>query len=683
MKTPKAEEKTKYRNREIDWLNFNYRVLQEAMDKTNPLMERIKFLAIFSSNLDEFFRVRVSKLRQIKKIKKSVRKPLELKPNKLLRKILVKVHKQQELFGQVYREQIVPKLKEHDIHILEAQNFNEKQIEFLQTFFHDKIAPYLKIIRKQDININSFENGKLYIMAVTDPDEELHFIPVESQIDSGRFIELPPTYNSFSTTFLEDVIKLNADLLFPEKRIKSMYNLKISRDAELYLEDEYEGEWIQQIYDSLAERQKGQPTRLLYENKMPKSIQKKIRELLGLGKVDMVQGGERHNFSDFFGFKIPMEKPELYYKPLPPLSHRKFEKAGNYFELIKDQDQIIHFPYQSFNYLEKWVAQAASDEKVTTIKISLYRVAKDSNLTNALLRALENEKQVTLFVEAKARFDESNNLKWGKTFEEKGGKVFYSFPNVKVHSKILYVERKEEKGFQAYAYIGTGNFNAKTAKIYCDHGLFTASTKITNDLGQVFRVLERELLVPKLKTLLVSPYNSRLGFEQLIQNEIENANNGKFASISAKMNSLEDKRMIDWLYKASNAGVQINLIVRGFCCLIPGIEGLSENIRVTSIVDRFLEHDRIFLFQNGGKEKMYMGSADWMTRNLDKRIEVITPILDSKVFHKLKQILKIQFSDNVKARLIDSRENNCIEKRSNDEKIIRSQYALYEFLKIR
>jgi len=420
---------------------------------------------------------------------------------------------------------------------------------------------------------------------------------------------------------------------------------------------------------------------LLYEGGMPKNVRKRIRKSLALGKVDMFKGGAHHNFSDFFSFPNPANTSGLEYVEMPPLQQKDFEQAESIFDLIRKKDRLLHFPYQQFGYLEKWLFEAANDAKVVSIDISLYRIAKESQLTSALLKALENKKQVTIFVEGKARFDEENNIKWGIQFQKKGAEVFYSFPNVKVHSKILYIKRKEGNNIRGYAYIGTGNFNAKTSKIYCDHALFTSKKKIGKDLEQVFRVLKRELILPKLKTLLISPYNTRQRFEKLIRTEMANARKGLPAKIIIKMNSLEDKKMIELLYKASNAGVQIKLLVRGFCCLVPQVVGQSENIEVISIVDRFLEHARVFLFHNNGKEKLFMGSADWMTRNLDKRIEVLVEFTDKGIFNEMKELLRIQFSDNLKARIIDGKGTNSYVQSKTGEPNIRSQYAIYESLK--
>ncbi len=399
----------------------------------------------------------------------------------------------------------------------------------------------------------------------------------------------------------------------------------------------------------------------------------------------MIPGGEYHNLSDFFAFPNPFDDNRLSYPPKPPLDHPVLSRTPDIFDTILQKDQLVHFPYQKFDVVEKFIQKAATDESVIAIKMSLYRIAKSSELSNALLKALGNGKRVMLFVEAQARFDEENNIKWGRIFEQHGAQVFFSVPNIKVHSKILMVEREVEDKVQRLAFIGTGNFNAKTAKLYCDHGLFTADKKITKDLAQVFAVLERKIIAPKLKRLLVSPFTTRITLLEHIDKEIENASAGIPAKITLKMNGLEDKGMIKALYKASEAGVEVRLLVRGFCCLVPKAkQDLLPNekpILITSILDRYLEHGRIYLFENGGEQKMYIGSADWMTRNLDRRIEVLTPILDTDIFNELRDILKLQLSDNAKARIIDTHDTNQKMPSKPEESYIRSQYAIYDYLK--
>lgn len=672
----------RFRHRDLNWLSFNERVLQEAGDQVNPLFERIKFLAIFSSNLDEYFRVRVSQLRQIKRVKKSIRKKLALRPNKLTKKIIAEVKHQQDKFGTIYYEQIIPELEKNNIYILDADHYKKNHLKFIRSNFNEKIEQHINPITL-DLNIENelfLENSVLYLLVTFKDENQLGIvnIPVEK---CGRFVMMDGKRDGHHITYLDEIVRHETYKLYPENEITGIFEIKLSRDAELYIDDVYNGVLAEKIYESLQQRTDGQPTRLLYDASMPKPIQKKIRKLLKLGKIDMMPGGKYHNFKDFFSFPDPTNNPKLHYKELKPIPHHTLEKSKDYFETIAKKDQSLHFPYMSFDYVENFLKQAAVDEHVTDIKISLYRVADESVLTSSLLKALDNGKKVTVFVEAKARFDEKNNIIWGRKFKEKGANVIYSYPKVKVHSKIMMVCRKEGDDATRYAYIGTGNFNSETSKIYCDHAIFTANKEITKELNRLFKVLEGELIIPREKKLLISPFSTRQEFTKLIYNEIENARDGKTAKITAKMNSLEDEEMIELLYRASNAGVEIRMLIRGFTCLIPGIKGMSENIYITSVVDRFLEHGRMYLFENNGNELLFYGSADWMDRNLNRRIEVISPVLDSDIKKEFIDILKIQLNDNVKARIQEPSEANEYVKRTKAEDKIRSQYAIYEYLK--
>ncbi|WP_034925102.1 polyphosphate kinase 1 [Gillisia sp. CAL575] len=673
-----ASTETRLRHRDLNWLSFNERVLQEAEDDINPLYERLKFLAIFSSNLDEYFRVRVSQLRQIKKVEKSIRKKLALRPNKFTKQILEEVKLQQNKFGEIFHEQIIPQLAENGIYLIESEVFDEAQHVHAKKYYKDKVTEFLKpeII---DLNKDSelfLTNNVLYFVVTFKDENKLGIVNIPTK-ECGRFVQ----FNNNTITFLDDIIRNMIPEIFPKESVSGIFEIKMSRDAELYIEDEFEGVLAEKIYASLAQRTDGQATRLLYDADIDKVVHKKLRKLLNLGKIDMMPGGRYHNFSDFFSFPDPSNNPKLHFEELPALKHNVLGNTEDYFQAIAQKDQSLHFPFMSFNYVEKFLEQAASDPDVEAIKISLYRVADESQLTSSLIKAIENGIKVTIFVEAKARFDEANNIVWGRKFEEKGAKVIYSYPKIKVHSKIMLVKRRENGKSKRYAYIGTGNFNSKTSKIYCDHAIFTADKRVTKELDRIFKVLDGKLIVPREKHLFISPFSTRRNFTKLIMNEIQFALEGKKASIVAKMNSLEDEEMIELLYKASNAGVKIRLLIRGFTSLIPGVKGMSENIYITSIIDRFLEHGRIYLFENNGDEQIFFGSADWMGRNLDRRIEVITPIFDEDIAQEFKDILKIQLSDNVKARIQDKNESNNYVAKKAGEKAIRSQYEIYEYLK--
>ncbi len=658
-------------NRDLSWLRFNHRVLQEAADQRNPLYERLKFLAIFSSNLDEFFEVRVSNIRQIKKLDKPLRKKLITKPNKLLKEIKKEVFRQQEEFGKIYEKQILPALKENGISILSFENYTKAHKDFAEKYYEKHLSGALTLkLKDQESQDGLFiENEKLYLMTMT-PSQDLIWVKIPE--DSDRFVILPSSKGQHHISFVDDILKCQLYQFYQTP----FYSIKISRDAELYIEDEYSGNLLEKIESSLSNRDTGQVTRALIDSTMPSDMIQKLHKVLDINDTDIVPGGRFHNLKDFFGFPNPTDH-QLSFQELAPKKQAAFVKAKNLFKLIKTKDRLLQFPYESFDEVVRFVEEAAKDSKVTNIKMTLYRVSKKSAIAKALLSAVQNGKQVMVFIETKARFDEANNIKWGKKLAEAGANVIYSYPGIKVHSKIMYIERAEENKTQGYAYIGTGNFNEKTSRIYTDYGLFTANGKITKELSKVFQVLERKLIVPKTKNLLISPFSSRSTFVELIENEIDLANDGKPASITLKLNSLQDQKMIKMLYKASNAGVKVRLLVRGICCLVAGVEGQSENIFITSVVDRFLEHGRVYMFGNGGKEKMYIGSADWMTRNLDHRIEVITPILDPDIFQEIKNSVQLQLDDHVKARIVDANQENKYVGTSKDEG---SQLLIYNGL---
>lgn len=679
---------SKYYHRDLSWLRFNHRVLQEVADKRNPLYERIKFMAIFSSNLDEFFRVRVSDIRQIKDLDKSIRKKLVSKPNRVLAEIKVQVDLLQEEFGAIFQNEIIPDLEKEGIHLIKYKDFSEAQKrvaeDYFETFLKAKIDFGSSVFStKSSVFV---ENESSYITACISKDK---FQMVQIPKDEPRFFVFPSApkdKKSVSTTenddyyitFIDDIIKYNLYRTQPELDL-SYYAIKISRDAELYIEDEFSGNLMEKIKESLPMRETGQATRVLIDERMPENFQKILKKALDVTNIDVVHGGTYHNFKDFFSFPNPTQK-NLYFEELPPIDHPVTSKYRSMFEAIDTKDQLMHFPYQSFEPVIKLLEEAADDPKVTTIKMTLYRVAEVSRLNDAIARAAKNGKKVIIFMEVKARFDEQNNLKWGNIFKENGAQVLYSYPGIKVHSKIIYIERQVGEDVKPYGYIGTGNFNEDTATVYTDFGLMTNNRKITEDLNRLFLVLEGIFIVPKAKKLLISPFNMRNKFVGLVENEIHLAQAGKEAYMILKMNSLEDKKMIKLLYEASNKGVKINLLVRGMCSLVPGIKGQSKNIKVTSILDRFLEHGRIYIFGNGGDEKIYIGSADWMTRNLTHRIEVITPVLDPDNHKIIRDVIDIEIADNVKARIIDAQQKNDYVKLGKKPEV-RSQYEIYEYFK--
>jgi len=596
---------TNFYNRELSWLSFNYRVLQEAKDPSVPLYERIKFLAIYSSNLDEFFRVRIASLRSLLRLKKKTQKKLQFNPEELLRKIHKTVYKQQEEFGKIYREQIIPQLEKENIFIVRDDQLFPNHKDFLKDFFERELKPYLQPILL-DKKIETFLQNKAIYIAVRlaslkTPESEnkkkkrLRYALIEVPADKlERFTILPEAEEKKFLIFLDDIIKLFLSDLFPGYTIDSAFSIKLTRDAELYIDDEFEGDLLEKIKKSLGKRKTGVPSRFLYDSQMPKDFLKYLRTCLKLDKDDLIPGGKYHNFNDFFSFPNLGGK-HLEYEPIIPLQSKILEKHKSMFKAITQQDILLHYPYQSYDYVIRFIDEAAKDENVNSIYITLYRVASNSLVVKALSRASANGKKVTAFVEVKARFDEESNFSCAEELQKAGVKVFYSFPGLKVHSKVCLVSRLENEKKVYYGYFSTGNFNEKTARIYSDLGLFTKDERLTIEARKVFDVLTKQKDKEKFVNLLVAPFNLRSILEELIDKEIENSAAGKKAYIILKINSLEDRKMIKHLYKASKAGVKITLIIRGICCLIP-----DKNIKAISIVDRFLEHSRVFIFCDGG-----------------------------------------------------------------------------------
>ena len=660
----------KYFNRDLSWLRFNHRVLQEIKDKRNPLFERMKFAAIYASNLDEFFEVRISEIRRIKTLDKPLRKRLITKPNKLLKKIKKNINALGLEFNDALFDDLFPELKAAGVNFV-FPYFDKATSDFCVEYFQKHFAGHLEL--KQDFNSDEdrlfIKNGNVYLAGISDgkllicqlPEKSPRFIKIEG-VDGNIFI------------FLDDLIKLN----LTKKYGADFYSFKASRDAELYIEDEYSGDLKEKIKNSLSNRETGQISTAMIDKDMPVVLKEVLFEKLNISETDIILGGQYHRLKDLFGVPLP-DVPEHEMPKLPAVRSSEITCYQCIFKATKDGDKLLYFPYESFQEIVRLVSEAATGEEVTLIKMTLYRVSKNSAIAQELLKALANGKEVCVFIETKARFDESNNIYWGEKLKAAGANVIYSYPGIKVHTKIMYIERKELQSKRAYAYIGTGNFNEKTSKVYTDYGLLTADKKITSEISQVFQLLERKIIVPKLKKLLVSPFNTRSTFIKKIHTEIENQKNGKESWIILKMNSLQDTEMIETLYEASQAGVKINLLVRGICCLRPGIEGLSENIEVISIVDRFLEHGRVYMFANGGQPDMYIGSADWMTRNLDHRIEVLTPISNKSVFEKIKHTIDLQLNDTVKARVIDEDQTNKYVSMQDDFQQS-SQHKIYSYI---
>lgn len=682
----------KFFNRELSWLSFNHRVLQESKDPDTPLYEKIKFLSIFSSNLDEFFRVRVASLRALLDLKKKTQKELKFDVEKLIGKLQKTVVKMQEEYGSTYFNIIKPELEKNNIFLVDHTQLNSLQKEFVSELFNTQIVPHImpmiivkkkitpflrnqrlylavKLTAKHTSNTAKVLKNKRYIYAIVE-------IPTNH---INRFILLPKIGNNNYIIFLDDVLRFFLPQIFYGYNIHQSFSIKLTRDAELYIEDEFSGNLLDKIKKSLAKRSSGAPSRFLYDKAMPVTFLNYLKESLLLSEEDLYPGSKYHNFSDFFNFPNPGFK-QLYYPDLKPIKSKELDELSNIFESVSVKDYLLYYPYQSYDYVINAIEQASKDPKVKSIKITQYRAAKDSRIVNALIKAAHRGKDVTAFVEVKARFDEELNIISAEEMQKAGVKVLYSLPGLKVHAKIALITRIEGNELKNYAYLSTGNFNEKTARLYTDYGFFTSNPDLTFEVERVFEYLEGKDPGYTFKHLLVAQYGMRQGFITMIENEIANANKGLYAAITCKLNSLEDERIIKKLYEASKAGVKINMIVRGICCLIPGIIGMSENISVISIVDRFLEHDRVYIFNNGGNEKIYLSSADWMKRNLSRRIEVAFPVYEPILKKLIKDIIDIKFSDNVKARIIDEKQTNQF-KRNGEEILHRSQYEIYDFLK--
>ena len=679
--------------RDTSWLDFNARVLQEASDPRVPLYERIRFLAIYSSNLDEFYRVRVSSLRQFKKLPKSERRQLfDFRPKRELKTIRKIVHRQQLEFGRIFREEILPQLAEENIHLIHSDEMSESQREFAAEYFDRNIRQHLDLhwLPNEDVDhgereLPFLDNAQL-CLAVTlrEKDaiarEEIALVPIPVQ-ECGRFLVLPSPESDpegYYVIFLDSVIRANLSR-YMERDVDFGYCFKLSRDAELYINNEFDGDLLRKIEHSLESRDWGLPTRFLYDEDMPKWVLKRLKKVLHLSKYDMIPGARYHNFNDFFSFPQPPDHEHLAYEPLPPLPHPQLEHAKSVMDVMRATDILLSFPYQKYDYVPRLIREAADDPQVTRIRITLYRVAKNSEVVKNLLYALQQGKEVEAFVEAKARFDEASNLYWGNEMKEAGAYVRYSYPAVKVHTKLLHIRRKSESGETSdYTYIGTGNFNEKTAKIYADHALLTTRPAIGLDVERVFDLLRGRLIIPRCNHLLVAPFNMQEEFLNLIDREIAIAKGGGHAYLFLKMNSLEEEVMIAKIREAARAGVEVRMIVRGICRLRPS---KRENIQIISIVDRFLEHARIFIFGNNGSEKVYMGSADWMDRNLYRRVEVVTPIYDNLIRLELRRIMDIQWRDNQRARLVSTDRLNQYRTALPGQGHFRAQIDLYNYFK--
>ena len=685
------ENSHKYFKRDISWLSFNYRVLLEAEDETLPIYERIKFLSIYSSNLEEFYEIRVAEHRGVI-MKKNFTEESGAEAEETLAEITEEVNRQQREYYRIFSK-VLQELNRQDIYLYQDSRPEPFHEEFVHNFFNEEVFPFLSPVMIQAGDIRTFiRDRRLYLVIrmvkkskrMAEPDYVPDYYYALMKIPYAkvpRFIELPTHEGKHYIMFIDDIIRANLSSIFPGYVVESCYSIKISRDADIYLDDEKGGNIVENIRKKVKKRKIGALSRFMYDSNMPDDFLAFICNAFGITTDDLVLGGRYNNLQDLIKLPNPRGK-ELEQQVPSPMRVPFLDEMGSVFRAVKKRDILLHFPYQSFDYLIRFLMEAAFDPKVDEIKITQYRVAENSAVINTLISAAQNGKKVTVFVELKARFDEENNMSTAERMEQAGIRIIYSIPGLKVHAKVAVILRKDtEDGCKRrdFAYLSTGNFNEKTARIYSDMALLTSNAELITDINKVFAVLEGKLAGPTFRHLLVARFNMVPELTRMIHREIEHVKAGRKGRIVLKMNGLHDQNMINELYNASETGVEIDLIVRGICCLVPN-RPFSANIKVTRIVDMFLEHSRIWYFYNDGEEELFLTSADWMRRNLNRRIETAFPILNAEIKRNIIDILNIQLQDNVKACLIDEHLHNNFKRDGNPVKV-RAQLAVYEYLK--
>ncbi|QMV13490.1 polyphosphate kinase 1 [Vibrio spartinae] len=674
-----------YIEKELSWLSFNERVLQEAADKSVPLIERIRFLGIFSNNLDEFYKVRFADVKRRLLIDREHGGNSTYKH--LLSKMQSKALKLNLEFEELYND-LIKEMARRRIFLVNETQLDEFQERWVKKYFKSEVIQHITpwLLNEEADMLQFLKDEYAYIAVELNTDEHSHYALIEIPTNHlPRFIMVPEQKGKQRKTImlLDNIIRYCLDDIFRgffEYDQLNGYAIKMTRDAEYDLSHEVEHSLLEQMSEGLSQRLTAMPVRFVYESTMPKEMLHFLCDKLKISNYDsLLPGGRYHNFRDFISFPN-VGRNYLENKPMPPLKCADFLGFDNSFDAIKEQDILLYYPYHSFEHISELVRQASFDPKVLSIKINIYRVAKDSKLMHSLIHAVMNGKQVTVVVELQARFDEEANIEWSRILTEAGVHVIFGAPGLKIHSKLLLISRKEEDEIIRYAHIGTGNFHEKTARIYTDFSLLTADPEITNEVRSVFGYIENPYRPVKFRHLIVSPRNSRARLNELLDNEITNAKANKKATITLKVNNLVDRELNNKLYEASSAGVQIKMVIRGMCSLVPGIEGVSDNIQIISIVDRFLEHPRVIITHNDGDPQVYISSADWMTRNIDHRIEVAAPIRDKRLKKRIIDLINIHFTDTVKARWIDKEMSNRYVNRGNRKKI-RSQIAIYDYLK--
>jgi polyphosphate kinase len=676
----------KTQNKEISWLSFNERVLQEADSPDVPLIERMKFLGICSSNLDEFYRVRVATLNRLIFLGKKAKKVIGEDPKKILKEVIRITRHQHEEFDRIFKN-LTESLAKENIFIITENELSPEQGEFVKSYFHAEVRPKLIPIMIDQVKDHLQLKDRTIYLAISlskkDIPDQKQYAMIEIPSDVlPRYVILPSDPGKNYIIMLDDVIRhnlANVFSIFPYDEFHA-YTVKVTRDAELDLDDDISESYIEKMNKSLKQRKAGNPVRFIHDSEMPAALLGLLKKKINLSEEDtIIAGSKYHNNRDLMSFPAVGTR-YLRYPKIVPLIHKDFQQDRSMLKSIRKKDILLHYPYNAFNHIIDLLREASIDPKVSSIQMTIYRVAKNSSVLNALINAVKNGKNVVVVLELQARFDEETNIYWANRLEEEGVKVIFGVPGLKVHSKICLITREEKNKAGRYAVIGTGNFNEETAKIYTDHALFTADQRLTKEAAKIFDFFANTYRSYTYKHLIVSPNFMRNRLTTLINKEIKNAKAGKQAYINLKMNNITDPSLIKKLYEASEAGVKIKMIIRGMFSLITGIEGMSSNIEAISIVDKFLEHTRIFIFANNGDEKIYISSADWMPRNIDHRTEVTCPIYDESLKRQLREYLTIQWEDNVKARILDGKLSNEF-RNSDGRKKVRTQWRTYEYLK--
>jgi polyphosphate kinase len=672
-----------YIPKEISWLSFNERVLQEADNKEVPLLERLKFMGIYSNNLDEYFRVRVATLKRVSILESKSKDILGYSPRTTLKKVHETVLLQNVKFEKIYAD-LLQDLVNNKIYIINEKQLNAEQSDFVQKYFYKEVRTRLMpFLIEKDSKLPNLTDDTIYLAIYlsdsTTQQNKYALLEVPTNI-LPRFIVLPCKGEGKCIIFLDDIIRFGLKdifFIFDFKEI-SAYTIKLTKDAELEMTDDISESYIDKLTRSLRQRKKSSPVRFIYDRTINEDLLRVITKKLHFGPDDVLIPSNRyHNFKDFMNFPH-LGQNKFYYPQLVPITHPDLRPGESILSAIKKKDIMLNFPFNSFDYIIDLLQEASLDPNVTSIQITLYRLATNSSVINALLNAVRNGKSITTVVELQARFDEEANIFWGNKLLDEGVKVIYGVPGLKVHAKLCLITRVINNKTQRYAAVGTGNFNEDTAKIYTDHLLLTSNKKITNEVFKAFSFLSMNYKKDNYYHLVLSPFSLRNKIISLIENETKNAKSGYKAYIYLKLNNLTDTEIIGYLYKASNAGVKIRLIIRGMLSLIPGAKNISENVKAIGIVDRFLEHSRILIFCDGGNEKVYISSADLMPRDLDYRFEVTCPIFDKSIKNAIRKIFDIQWSDNVKARIYDENQSNTFVQDGKEP--VRSQVEVYNYL---